>query len=137
MVVRPGRCARRAPRSMRTLPVTAIIPAYNRPGPTVRAIESILRQSSGIPGEIIVVDDGSSDDTADAAEAAGARVIRHEVNQGLAAARNAGIAQASHEGVALLDSDDEWLPHHLDELWRLRNGHVLVATSALRIGLDA
>src|SRR5205085_6920251 len=109
-IVVPASLGHRSPWTvMETLPVTAIIPAYNRPGPTVRAIESILGQRPAVPAEIIVVDDGSADDTADAAEATGVRVVRHEVNQGLAAARNTGIEAASHEWVALLDSDDEWL----------------------------
>jgi hypothetical protein len=59
-------------------------------------------------------------------------VIRQEVNGGPGAARNSGIAHASHPWLAFLDSDDEWLPNHLDSLWTARAGHVLVAGAVLR-----
>ena len=118
------------------LPVTAVIPAYNRAHMLEAAVVSALAQRPRPPAEVIVVDDGSADDTAAAAERAGARVIRHERNRGLAAARNTGLEAAACEWVALLDSDDEWLPHHLAHLWELRDGHVLVAASALRCGAD-
>ena len=64
------------------LPVSVVIPAFNRPDMVARAVRSALEQQPRPPAEVIVVDDGSSDDTAAAASAAGARVIRHEVNQG-------------------------------------------------------
>jgi hypothetical protein len=83
---------------------------------------------------VIVVDDGSLDDTAQVAERHGARVVRHARNRGLAAARNSGLEHARHEWVALLDSDDEWLAHHLAHLWELRGEHLLVSASALRRG---
>jgi glycosyltransferase involved in cell wall biosynthesis len=70
------------------------------------------------------------------AEEMGARVIRHERNRGEGAARNSGIAAATQRWVALLDSDDEWLPHHLGRLWAAREAHVLVASSCLRCGDD-
>jgi GT2 family glycosyltransferase len=56
---------------------------------------------------VLVVDDGSTDDSAQTAERAGARVIRHTVNQGLAAARNTGVLAATGEIVALVDDDCE------------------------------
>ena len=121
---------------MDQIPVTVIIPTYNRPELTLRAINSVHRQRPVPPAEIIVVDDGSHDNTAELAGRSGVRIIRHEHNRGLSAARNTGISAATHEWVALLDSDDEWLPHHLDELWRLRADHVLVASSILHIGSD-
>ncbi len=78
------------------------------------------------------MDDGSTDGTAEVARQAGARLIQHQRNLGLSAARNAGIDAASHQWVALLDSDDLWLPHHLATLWQHRDAHVLLASAALR-----
>lgn len=112
-------------------PVTVVIPAYNRAGMIERALRSVTRQRPAPPAEVIVVDDASSDDTVAVATALGVRVIRHEHNGGAATARNTGIAAATQPWIALLDSDDEWLPHHLETLWGLRDDHVLVAASAL------
>ncbi len=114
------------------LPVTVIIPAYNRPAMTRRAVESAMSQQPSPPAEVIVVDDCSSDGTGEAARAAGARVIRHETNQGEAAARNTALRHARHDWVALLDSDDEWRANHLASLWPFREGNVLLAGAAMR-----
>ena len=114
------------------LPVSVIVPAYNRAEMLPRSLRSIGAQRPERAAEVIVVDDGSSDDTAEVAERLGARVIRHERNRGLAAARNTGLEVATHPWVALLDSDDEWLPHHLATLWPLRNGHVLLGAASLK-----
>ena len=118
------------------LPVSVIVPAYNRAEMLPRSLRSIASQRPERAAEVIVVDDGSSDDTAAAAERLGARVIRHERNRGLAAARNTGLEVATHPWVALLDSDDEWLPHHLATLWPLRDGHVLLGAASLRCSED-
>jgi Glycosyl transferase family 2 len=112
------------------LPVSVIIPTYNRRELVVRALSSIARQTAS-PEEVIVVDDASDDGTQGEAERRGARVIRHDRNAGTAAARNSGLSAATQPWVALLDSDDEWLPHHLATLWELRDGQVLVAGAAL------
>jgi GT2 family glycosyltransferase len=114
------------------LPVTVIIPAYNRADTVARAVASALDQRPAPPAEVVVVDDGSVDDTAAVAERAGAQVVRHASNRRLGAARNTGLLHATQPWIALLDSDDEWLPHHLASLWAHRAGHVLVAGSALR-----
>jgi glycosyltransferase involved in cell wall biosynthesis len=111
------------------LPVSVIIPAHNRREMVGRTLSSVARQTA-VPAEVIVVDDASRDGTAEAAERLGARVIRHDRNSGTAAARNSGLARAARPWVALLDSDDEWLPNHLQTLWDLRDGHVLVAGAA-------
>jgi len=115
----------------RAVPVSVVIPAYNRPDMVVRAVRSALEQRPSPPTEVIVVDDCSTDGTGEAAARAGARVVRHEVNRGEGAARNTGIAHARETWVALLDSDDEWLPHLLAMLWPLRDGHVLVGGASL------
>ncbi len=113
------------------LPVSVVIPAYNRPEMTARAVRSALAQQPLPADEVIVVDDHSGDDTGAAARAAGATVIRHPENRGEGPARNTGVTAARNEWVATLDSDDEWLPGHLDALWRHHDGHVLVGTTAL------
>jgi Glycosyl transferase family 2 len=118
-----------------TLPVSVIIPAYDRAEMLRRSLASIAVQTVA-PDEVIVVDDGSRDDTQHVARSLGARVIRHEQNRGLSAARNTGLSAAANSWVALLDSDDEWLPHHLGHIWQLRGDHVLVAASALNCGED-
>lgn len=89
--------------------VSVVIPVYNGQGTIARAINSVLKQDFRQSREVIVVDDGSTDGTADILHRFG-RVIRvvHQENRGLSAARNAGIATAHGEFVALLDADDEW-----------------------------
>lgn len=119
----------------RVLPVTVVIPAHDRERLLPRAIRSVLVQRPR-PAEIVVVDDASTDRTAAVAEAMGARVVRHERNLGEGPARNSGLDAATQPWVALLDSDDEWLPGHLGALWRGRGEHVLVATSSLRCSDD-
>jgi len=89
--------------------ISAVIPAYNAAPTIASAIESVLAQTYAI-AEVIVVDDGSSDCSA---EIAGSypqvRVIR-QPNRGVGAARNAGIEAATSEWIAFLDSDDAWVP---------------------------
>jgi glycosyltransferase involved in cell wall biosynthesis len=91
--------------------VTAVIPTYNRAGTVTRAIGSALNQDYA-PLEVVVVDDGSTDDTVERLGKFGdrVRVVRHPVNGGAAAARNTGIEAARGQYVALLDSDDVWRP---------------------------
>jgi glycosyltransferase involved in cell wall biosynthesis len=95
--------------------ISVIIPLYNRREEIGRAIASALRQSRA-PQEIVVVDDASNDGSAETVVAFGdkrVRLLRHDRNQGAAAARNAGIAAAKCDWIALLDSDDEWEPEKL------------------------
>ncbi len=93
--------------------ISVIIPVYNNEQSIGRAIDSVLAQSRPAD-EIIVVDDGSTDRTAEAAAAYGNKIryIRQD-NQGAGAARNTGIRAASGEWIAFLDADDEWLPDKL------------------------
>jgi glycosyltransferase involved in cell wall biosynthesis len=116
-----------------TLPVTAIIPAFNRAELIARALASVNDQTIP-PREVVVVDDASTDETAAVARRFGARLLRHQTNRGAAAARNTGIAAADQPWLALLDSDDEWLPHHLETLWELRDAHVVVSGTAIQPG---
>ena len=119
------------------LPVSVVIPVFNRSELLGRALRSVASQQPRGPAEVIVVDDGSTDGTHEVAEASGARVIRHERNLGTGAAKETGMREARHEWVALLDSDDEWLPHHLEILWPLTPGNVLVASSCLECRPDS
>lgn len=112
------------------IPVSVIIPAYQRADLVGRAVRSALEQRPA-PAEVIVVDDCSTDGTAQAAEQAGATVLSLPQNQGQGSARNAGIDAAAHPWIALLDSDDEWLPGHLARVWGARDGYVLVSDSCL------
>jgi len=93
--------------------ISVVIPAYNAAEYIGRAIDSVLAQTRR-PDEIIVVDDGSTDDTASIVETYGSqvRLIRQE-NAGVSAARNTGIDAATGEWIAFLDSDDEWLKEKL------------------------
>ena len=125
--------------------VSVIIPVHNRPEQVLRAVHSVLGQRNlarvGIELEVLVVDDGSTDPTPWALEnirESRVRLLRHQENLGVSAARNTGLSAAQGEYLALLDSDDWWLPqklaahleyHHAgewrisqtDEIW-LRNG---------------
>ncbi len=94
--------------------VSVIIPTCNRASLLARALDSVLLQSRP-PNEVIVVDDGSSDDTPSlmARRFPGVVYLRQE-NRGVSAARNHGIRQATSQWLAFLDSDDQWLPHKLE-----------------------
>ena len=94
--------------------VSVVIPTYNRPEATERAARSVLAQTHRAL-ELLVIDDGSTDDTAARVERIGdprLRVVRQE-NGGVARARNRGLAEARGAYVAFLDSDDEWRPDKL------------------------
>jgi len=87
--------------------VSVVIPAYNEEagvGPQVKSVRGGL-QSHGIPHEIIVVDDGSEDRTAEEAVRAGARVLRHLNNRGYGASLKTGIMAATYEAIAITDAD--------------------------------
>lgn len=90
--------------------VSVIVPTYNRAWIVAQAIDSVLDQAYANL-ELIVVDDGSTDATDSLLSDYNDRVIVvRQVNQGVSAARNAGIRAASGDLITLLDSDDSWLP---------------------------
>jgi hypothetical protein len=113
--VRPGRHPGRHPGAagarMRTAAmVSVVIPACDAAEVLGAALASVRAQGEAL--EVIVVDDGSRDDTARVAVAGGARVLR-QANRGPSAARNAGLAVANAPLIALLDADDRWPPGSL------------------------
>jgi glycosyltransferase involved in cell wall biosynthesis len=105
--------------------VSVIIPVYNRSGLLSRAVRSVLGQTlSDI--EIIVVDDGSTDDiraVLDGFKDERIRSVRHEGRRGAAAARNTGVRHARGSHLSFLDSDDEWFPSKLEEQLQYMNAH--------------
>jgi glycosyltransferase involved in cell wall biosynthesis len=117
-----------------TLPLSVVITSFNRARLLERALRSVKAQRPRQPAQVIVVDDASTDDSPKVAEGFGVELIRHGSNLGAAAAYETGLRAARHEWVALLDDDDEWLPHHLDTIWSLAcltPGSVLVACSCI------
>ena len=95
--------------------VSVIIPTYNRGWILTEAIDSVLAQDYK-DFELIVVDDGSTDNTREILDTYGQDIIvLRQANKGVSAARNRGIAAAGSQLVAFLDSDDLWLP---GKLWR-------------------
>lgn len=122
--------------------LSIIVPTFNRAALLGRALNSVINQSGlgpHIETELIVVDDGSTDGTAEFVRTCYPQVsLLVQGNAGVSAARNAGLSAATGEWLALLDSDDEWLPHklarqieeitksglkicHTEEIW-IRNG---------------
>jgi len=120
-------------------PVSVIIPTFNRYPTVCDAIDSVKQQTTP-PAEIIVVDDGSTDDTAVHIQQRYPDItLIQQTNNGVSHARNRGIEIATQAWIALLDSDDRWLPKklatqmtalksepdtqlcHCDETW-IRNG---------------
>jgi glycosyltransferase involved in cell wall biosynthesis len=119
--------------------ISVIIPSHNRASTLPRALDSVLAQTEPAH-EIIVVDDGSQDETSSllTRRYPDCRYL-YQPNRGVSSARNLGIAQARGEWIALLDSDDAWLPDklalqaealeqypglricHTEEIW-IRNG---------------
>ena len=93
--------------------ISVIIPTFNRSRQVVEAIESVLQQTLP-PFEILVIDDGSTDDTAAALSVFGEKIRYINVsNNGASSARNHGVRLALGDWIAFLDSDDSWLPEKL------------------------
>jgi glycosyltransferase involved in cell wall biosynthesis len=94
--------------------VSIILPTYNRADTIIRAIKSVQAQTFQ-DWELIVVDDGSSDETASLLVGIEPRMtVIRQANRGFTEARNTGIRAARGSYIAFLDSDDEFLPHHLE-----------------------
>ena len=119
--------------------ISTVIPSYNRADTLERALESVLAQTSPVD-EIILVDDGSTDDSIALVRDKFPQVrVLQQPNRGVSAARNHGVAKAKFDWIAFLDSDDSWqvqkieqiraahalepefILYHSDEIW-IRNG---------------
>jgi hypothetical protein len=99
--------------------ISVVIPLYNKSKYIVRALNSIYQQTKHVD-EIIVVNDGSSDNGAEVVKGKFPDVILIEQkNQGVSVARNTGIAHAKNEFVAFLDADDYWLPNFIENIYYL------------------
>jgi O-antigen biosynthesis protein len=101
--------------------VSVVVPTYNRATLVCRAVRSVLAQT--FPDyEVLVVDDGSTDETEEAVRSIPdprVHYLRQSRNRGVSAARNRGIRAARGEFIAFLDSDDEWLPEKLERQVRV------------------
>jgi glycosyltransferase involved in cell wall biosynthesis len=101
--------------------VSVVIPTYNRAHLIGKAIQSVFNQSYQ-DFEIIIVDDGSTDNTEEIVKKFNDFRINyffHKFNQGISAARNTGIKACQGKYIAFLDSDDEWLPEKLDKQMKI------------------
>ena len=139
--------SQRRPMIMRCNPngepkVSAIVPTYNRGYSISRALQSIEEQTQSVH-EILVVDDGSTDDTQKiiSQKHPVVQVIKNPTNRGVSSARNLGISSSTGSHLAFLDSDDTWHPekiekqlqffqqepavdiNHCDEIW-IKNGKI-------------
>ncbi len=95
--------------------ITVIIPTFNRARSLERALKSVTEQSFP-PNEILVIDDGSEDDTSAMIAEKFPQVIYHyQPNRGVSSARNRAIQLARSEWLTFLDSDDQWLPEKLQQ----------------------
>jgi glycosyltransferase involved in cell wall biosynthesis len=95
--------------------VSVIIPACNAATKVAEAIASVRRQTYPV-AEILVIDDGSTDGTAEAAEQQGGVRLLRQANAGPSSARNHGLALAGGDLLAFLDADDLWPPRRLEAL---------------------
>ncbi len=97
--------------------ITVVIPLYNKEREIEGTLRSVLAQTP-LPDEILVVDDGSTDRSAEVVRGVASPRVRliTQSNAGVSAARNRGIAEARGEYIALLDADDQWEPGFLAEI---------------------
>ena len=113
--------------------ISVILPTFNRAGYLKRAIDSVIDQHRK-PDELIIIDDGSTDDSTRVIREACRRAefpvhLLHQENRGAAAARNAGILQARGELLCFLDSDDWWDPRKiaLQSALHLKNPDIIIS----------
>lgn len=107
---------------MAVMRISVVIPSYNRRHTLERALQSVFSQTSRVD-EVILVDDGSTDGSSEMVRQLFPEVnVLKQSNLGVSAARNRGIAKARCEWIALLDSDDSWLPQKIDQI---RKAHKL------------
>lgn len=120
--------------------VSVIIPAFNAEAELSNTLNSVFRQSLPVH-QVIVVDDGSTDRTAEVARSHAGVTLIQQKNRGVSATRNAAIAAATGTWIALLDADDDWMPEknqrqvelleqHRDVAWSGCNADHMTATGA-------
>ncbi|EQA73050.1 glycosyltransferase family 2 protein [Leptospira noguchii] len=104
---------------MNNVPISVVIPTYNRENKILNAISSVLKQTLP-PKEIIVVDDGSTDTTVSKIQEKFSDKIQILLleHKGVSHARNRGVENATGDWIAFLDSDDEWLSEKLEKQWK-------------------
>jgi glycosyltransferase involved in cell wall biosynthesis len=107
--------AARVPAELEGLSLSVVVPAYNEEGAIRHTIEDIRREmdATGIPYEIIVIDDGSTDRTLEIARETGVVVDSNQVNTGYGASLKRGIRQAQHDYVAIIDADGTYPARYL------------------------
>ncbi len=106
--------------------VSVVIPCYNTAQFLPAAVDSVLAQTEPVE-EILVVDDGSSDNTREVASRYGSKIkYVFQKNKGLAAARNTGIRESNSDWVAFLDADDWWMPEKISLQKRLIQPNVVL-----------
>lgn len=109
--------------------ISVIIPVFNAQETIVKALDSIRNQNGGFEFEIIVVNDGSTDESAKMIEeyiAENPQVkihLKNQKNGGVSAARNTGLEAVTGDFIAFLDADDEWLPNKTEKQMALLNGN--------------
>lgn len=105
---------------MKNSTISVVVPLYNKAVHVLRSLQSITGQTYAAK-EIIVVDDGSTDNGAELVKAAGIPNLRliSQTNGGVSKARNTGIEAATGEFIAFLDADDEWMPLFLEQMMEL------------------
>ena len=108
--------------------ISVVIPTYNRYEFLKRAITSVVAQTASV-AEIIVVDDGSCDDTAQIVKDFPSIIYIYQKNSGVSSARNVGIEKAKYEWIAFLDSDDEWHPQKIARQiqYHQKNSDILIS----------
>jgi glycosyltransferase involved in cell wall biosynthesis len=112
--------------------ISAVIPCYNGAAFLEEAVRSAMTQTRKVD-EVIVIDDGSTDDSRAIAERLGATCIRMPAHSGPGAARNRGIVSARGDVIAFLDADDYWTPTHCEDVAALLERHSDCAVAFSRI----
>src|SRR5512140_1170268 len=105
-------------------PITLLIPAFNEErgiGPVIEAVKRL-----GLPGEILVIDDGSTDHTYEVAMASGVEVIRHDVNRGYGQALKSGILASQFDIVVITDADGTYPNEEIRNLLSHMKNHDMV-----------
>lgn len=106
--------------------LTIVVPAYNETGGIAPTLEQLKAAVSGLDCEILVVDDGSHDDTAAQAEASGVRVLRHDANRGYGASLKTGIRNARADVICITDADGTYPNDRIPELFQLMERYDMV-----------